>query len=270
MKSASNLLLDWDDMYVFPSFIQLNSIIRLEICILPGLTFDFKYDNGVLVILDSFACVCVDTAASSSALRDDEGYQAIGIDSAPLVLMLLFPESPLWPKYLVGSPRGNAPSRTRISLRSHVNSSCLWKFYTFCLKEGGCDLVEEVNFIHSVSGYKEFNYHLFNHWAEHITWSTFWHVHYPVLVQLLQVSPGNFSAYHLIILAIGEADEPFEFLQEVLKKLRIGERLVTQALIDFFIACFWTIAEVEGGERASRLFDLPIFTFYKDSILEYS
>lgn len=246
------------------------AIVRLEICILPGLPFDYKYDNGVLVLLDTFACACVDTAASSSVARGDEAFQAIGVDNVPLVLMLLFPDSPLWPKYLVDAPCGKVPSRTRISLRSHVNSSCLWKFYTFCSKVGGCDLLEEVNFIHSVAGYKEFNYHLFNHWAEHVTSDTFWLVHYPVLMRLLQVSPSNFSAFHLIILAIGEADEPFEFLQDVLKRLRIGERRVTQALIDFFIACFWTIAEGEGRERANKLFETPIFKFYKDSILEYS
>ena len=243
---------------------------RLEVCILPGIPCEFKFEDGILILSDKSARVYIENIAAQLAGKDQHNAFSPDIPDKCIILYMVFPDSPIWPEKIGNSRADVLLARNKISIRSHVNSSCLWRHRSFIRSIDNGNIADELAFLYSVSGYKDFNYHLFNHWVQLMTEEAFWSVHGPVLQRSLKTNPNNFSLYHLVILALSESRRPFGFLGDILARYGLGGQLMTEALKEFIISAYWVFFDREGVEKAARIFDIPIFQAHKNWILAYS
>ena len=197
---------------------------RKEFAIVPGLADDFKYSDGLLLLNEPF---CMGLLSDTHRGSDYNRRQ--------LVRMCIGAPTPLWhdpfPEFDLHTLRLNG-----ISLRFFTNCSSLWRFRTLILLPViECDTLEkELTFVKDLSGFKAFNYHLYNYWLSLIQFPTFpdhSRMYLSALVDQSMKEPSNFSPLHILI--VGFTDKLLDLDQFSSAVSRLLDRFPTEALIEF-------------------------------------
>ena len=163
--------------------------------------------------------------------------------SALLVSMLL-PEAPGWQDKLIANPIPQTLRCNTLALRLHPNSSALWRFRTSLIGSDHSRLAEEVQFLFSVSGFKKFNYHIFNYWISLVTVDNLIPIHLPVLSKFMRANPSNYSPFHIIVETLRESTNPAPLLNGVLSRLELPDFVkATDAHHEFMESCRLLFAE---------------------------
>ena len=88
-----------------------------------------------------------------------------------------------------------------------------------------------------LSEFKEFNYHLFDHWSSITDPLTLLEVELPVLRRFIQKHPANFSPYHVILTSIQRSADPSRLAGQVLDALETsGLASNSGAYSDFIVS----------------------------------
>jgi hypothetical protein len=193
----------------------------------------FAVDESILVVSDEFATDLI-SRITTSGIRDPLTEDEI---RSLMVLALLLPDHPLWSKYLPSLSRFEFSRRLEIALRLHINSSSLWRVRTMFFDDFNLSIRGEVDLINELCGFKEFNYHLFDHWASITSPSTLVEIELPVLRSFILKHPTNFSPFHVMLTGIKRSDIRDALTVKVLKSLDFpGFVLSSPAYRDFIIS----------------------------------
>lgn len=195
-------------------------------------------------IMESNECdglVCIDSIhAAESVLYARRTLQSIPtvrdrVQDSVSVLLLLLPEDPQWMPLSHQLPWNEALRLSALSLRYHVNSSVLWRFRAsgmVRLHDGDVTLVDDL------SGFKDFNYYLFEHWLKICEVDTFKSIHFPRLRRYMLRNPRNFSPFHILLSILEAAAEISTIFSYILDELDFSDLLKQRspAYRDFMVS----------------------------------
>lgn len=224
----------------------------------------FSQDDGVLLISDSAASVTVSRITENHKMEADSFTAGETESRRMMLLALLFPENPMWTSYLPSLTNIHFLNRLRIGLRFHINSSGLWRAKTLLYKQLSEPVTREVVFLGELSEFKDFNYHLFDHWTNITSPASLIEIELPILRRFILNHPANFSPFHVILTSIQRSDDVWVLTCKVLEALSLKDSITTSpAYRDFLVS-----AALLCGLDAS---DLPVpFSLFRDEIMEYT
>ena len=122
--------------------------------------------------------------------------------NACLLTLMLFPENPTWIEHLYLVESTKLLRATGVALRFHMNSSTLWRLRSQLVGSSSISCQEEVEFLVSLSDFKKFNYHLFEHWCSIISGESFLGCHVRPLLAFIRRNPTNFSPFNVLLKGI--------------------------------------------------------------------
>jgi hypothetical protein len=221
-----NILINEASMYV-PITRVLRINLRKEFAIVAGLDEDFIFEDGLLILSESF---CLDLL--SHVFNESQS------NSTQQLRMCLDPNGTSWE-----DPLPSFDSKTlrlnSISLRFFTNCSRRWRFRSLILPHiaGPETFIPELDFLKQLSGFKAFNYHLYNH-----LFNLFWVPTFPnysllYLNALMEQSvhdPSNFSPLHILLVGFTENAFEVDHFSAVVSHLL--DRSPTQAMTEFSIS----------------------------------
>ena len=135
--------------------------------------------------------------------------------------MALIPEHPAieWDPITI---HPNSLRLNGISLRLHTNSSSLWKYrLQMVRKTSSFNLQQELDMIHKLVQFKQYNYHIFNYWNSLISLTTTESIftHIEALIKQVFCQPNNFSSYHLLLRIIQISESPIETAKHIFENI---------------------------------------------------
>ena len=226
----------------------------------------FSQDDGVLLISDTAASVTVSKITETHSVgMEAETCTALESDSRQMMLLaLLSPENPMWTSYLPSLTNLHFSNRLRIGLRFHINSSGLWRAKTLLYKQLSEPLTQEVSFLGKLSEFKDFNYHLFDHWTSITSPASLIEIELPILRRFILNHPANFSPFHVILTSIQRSDDVWGLTCKVLQALSLPDSITTSpAYRDFLVSA----ALLCGLDPLN----LPApFSLFRNEIMEYT
>ena len=162
--------------------------------------------------------------------------------SAQLV-SLLSPEQPSWARFAAALTDEVYFSLLAVALRFYVNSSILWCLRNDIYRELDCSEEAEIILLSDYSGFKGYNYNLFDHWSRIATPDNLIACHIPLLRSFILRNPSNFSPYNVILSAVFKADDKVALSENVLRSLELPSSLTSEseAYRDFMISLFFLL-----------------------------
>jgi hypothetical protein len=159
-----------------------------------------------------------------------------GISESVAAILLLLPDDPRWVPASHFLPLHEALRLSALSLRYHVNSSVLWRFRADILKLPPD--MDTIKFLVDLSGFKDFNYYLFEHWLKISEISTFISVHLPCLRSYMLRNPRNFSPFHIILRVLERSADTSRMFHDIMDYLDFPDfvRLSSPAYRDFLLS----------------------------------
>lgn len=186
--------------------------------------------------------VCIDSIhAAESVIRARRilGVTDIGeerISESVSAILLFLPEDPRWVASSHFLPLHEALRLCALSVRYHVNSSVLWRFRASKIKLP-TDM-DTLKLLVDLSGFKDFNYYLFEHWLKISEISKFVSVHLPRLRSYMLRNPRNFSPYHIILRVLERSADTSRMFHDIMDYLDFPDfvRLSSPAYRDFIVS----------------------------------
>ena len=201
-------------------------------------------DGDTLVSLSEFRYLAIgDTLASeevqtSLRLLMDSSTDSDSKLRAIKLIMMLLPDHPIWADFARLLCNESISRQHSLSLRFHTNSSALWRFRNELFRHGHMTEVSEIEFVSGLSGFKPFNYHLYDYWSGIVSPERLIDVHIPHLRRFILSNPSNFSPYNVILVAIRKSDNQGGLAEAALGALDLPNSVMSQSesFSDFLIS----------------------------------
>ena len=201
---------------------------RKEFAIVSDLPDPVSLGDGLLVLSES---ACSDMLDNVDSLQINE-------PTRQRLLMSLFPMLSLWQSPL--PPLDSETLRLNaIALRFYNNSSSLWRFRTVlsATLSLSTSSPDELHFMAELSGFKAFNYHVYNYWLSCMLNDAVSNHSLQFLDALVNQSkqePSNFSPLHILLTGYAEQifhpDPFFRACHQLLKRPCPSEALIEFAV----------------------------------------